>query len=100
MPRAIWSAVPSDSPALLTSSIVPIFAGRRTSKDFAIGDYQIGKVTNRGSVDFGYPILNRSGEVEGVIYAALDLTWLTHLAAEADCPKGHHYPFWTVRELF
>ena len=60
----------------------------KDSKDFAIGDYQIGKVTNRGSVDFGYPILNRSGEVEGVIYAALDLTWLTHLSAEARLPEG------------
>ena len=64
------------------------FRRAKDSKDFAIGDYQIGKVTNRGSVDFGYPILNRFGEVEGVIYAALDLTWLTHLAAEARLPEG------------
>ena len=64
------------------------FRRAKDSKDFAIGDYQIGKVTNRGSVDFGYPILNRSGQVEGVIYAALDLTWLTHLAAEARLPEG------------
>ena len=64
------------------------FRRAKDSKDFAIGDYQIGKVTNRGSVDFGYPILNRSGEVEGVIYAALDLTWLTHLAAESRLPEG------------
>ena len=64
------------------------FRRAKDSKDFAIGDYQIGKVTNRGSVNFGYPILNRSGEVEGVIYAALDLTWLTHLAAEARLPEG------------
>ena len=64
------------------------FRRAKDSKDFAIGDYQIGKVTNSGSVNFGYPILNRSGEVEGVIYAALDLTWLTHLAAEARLPEG------------
>jgi PAS domain S-box-containing protein len=64
------------------------FRRAKDSKDFAIGDYQIGKVANRGSIDFGYPILNRSGEVEGVIYAALDLTWLTHLAAEARLPEG------------
>ena len=64
------------------------FRRAKDFKDFAIGDYQIGKVVNRGSVDFGYPIVNRSGEVEGVIYAALDLTWLTHLAAEARLPEG------------
>ena len=64
------------------------FRRAKDSKDFAIGDYQVGKVTNRGSVNFGYPILNRSGEVEGVIYAALDFAWLTHLAGEARLPEG------------
>ena len=64
------------------------FRRAKDSKDFVIGDYEIGKITNRGSVDFGYPLLNRSGELQGVIYAALDLTWLTHLAAEARLPEG------------
>ena len=64
------------------------FRRARDSKDFAIGDYQIGKVTAKGSINFGYPILNPSGEVEAVIFAALDLTWLTQLAAEARLPEG------------
>jgi PAS domain S-box-containing protein len=64
------------------------FRRARDSKDFAIGDYQIGKVTGRASVNFGYPVLNGSGEVTAVMYAALDLTWLTRLTAEARLPEG------------
>ena len=64
------------------------FYRAKFSKDFAIGDYQTGKVTGRGSVNFGYPIMNPSGEVQAVIFAALDLTWLTQLTAEARLPEG------------
>jgi len=64
------------------------FRRARDTKDFAIGDYQIGKVTGRGSVNFGYPVLDRTGEVTAVMYAALDLIWLTRLTAEARLPEG------------
>jgi len=64
------------------------FRRARDSKDFAIGDYQSGKVTARGNVNFGYPVLNRSGEVNAVVFAALDLTWLTQLTAEVRLPEG------------
>src|SRR5262249_51129190 len=40
------------------------------------------------SVNFGYPILSRSREVSGVVFAALDLVWLTQLAGDARIPDG------------
>jgi PAS domain S-box-containing protein len=64
------------------------FRRARDTKEFAIGDYQVGKVTGRGSVTFGYPVLNPHGEVVAVMYAALDLTWLTQLTAEVRVPEG------------
>jgi PAS domain S-box-containing protein len=64
------------------------FRRARDAKDFAIGDYQVGRVTGRPSVNFGYPVLNPTGEVAAVLYAALDLTWLTQLTAEAQLPEG------------
>jgi PAS domain S-box-containing protein len=64
------------------------FRRAKGSKTFAIGDYQVGSVTGRGSVNFGYPILNRSGEVGAVVFAALDLAWLTQLTGEARLPDG------------
>jgi len=64
------------------------FRRAKGEKSFAIGDYQVGRVTERGSVNFGFPILNRSGEVDGVVFAALDLVWLTQLTGEARLPGG------------
>ena len=64
------------------------FRRAKASKSFAIGDYQVGRVTERGSVNFGYPILNRSREVNAVVFAALDLVWLTQLTGEARLPEG------------
>jgi PAS domain S-box-containing protein len=63
------------------------FRRARDTKDFAIGDYEVGQVTGRGSVNFGYPVLNPTGEVAAVMYAALDLTWLTQATAEARLPE-------------
>ena len=63
------------------------FLRAKNSKSFAIGDYQFGRVTGRGSINFGYPLF-RAGEVSAVVYAALDLAWLTQLTGEARLPSG------------
>lgn len=55
--------------------------------DFAIGDYQFSPTTGRASLIFGYPLID-IGQVQRVLFAALDLAWLNELAAEADLPQG------------
>ncbi len=55
---------------------------------FAIGDYQIGRATGTPSINFGYPILDDAGQIRSVIFAALDLSWLNRLVAEAQLPSG------------
>jgi PAS domain S-box-containing protein/putative nucleotidyltransferase with HDIG domain len=57
-------------------------------KDFSIGDYQIGRITGKASVNFGYPILDENGKVSRVIFGALDLGYLDQLIQEANLPKG------------
>jgi len=52
---------------------------------FAIGNYQIGRITRRPTVNFGYPILDPSGRTQAVLFAALDLIWLSQL--ESEVPK-------------
>jgi PAS domain S-box-containing protein len=64
------------------------FRRAKGSKSFAIGDYQVGRVTESGSVNFGYPILNRTGEVSAVVFAALDIVWLTQVTGEVRLPEG------------
>jgi signal transduction histidine kinase len=57
-------------------------------RDFAIGDYQIGRVTRRASINVGYPAVNGAGKVEAVVFAAIDLGWLNRFVAEAQLPGG------------
>ena len=58
------------------------------TRDFAIGEYQVGRVTGKPSVNFGHPALDNAGHVRAVVFAALDLAWLNELAREAGLPKG------------
>jgi signal transduction histidine kinase len=58
------------------------------TRDFAIGEYQVGRITRKASVNFGYPVLNDAGDVNAVVFAALDLVWLNQLAKQAELPPG------------
>lgn len=73
----------------------PVNAAGRTyfrrvveTRDFAIGDYQIGSITRKATINFGSPLIDRAGHVQAVVFAALDLAWLNRLAAEAQLPAG------------
>ena len=56
--------------------------------DFAIGDYQVGRITGKESVNFGYPTLDGAGKVDLVVFAALDLVWLNQVVSETELPEG------------
>lgn len=56
--------------------------------DFVMGDYQIGRITKKPAVNFGYPVVDDSGKIIRVVFAALDLAWLEQLATQAELPEG------------
>jgi len=58
------------------------------TRDFSAGDYQIGRITGKPAINFGYPILSRTGSVQAVMFAALDLAWLNQLPAQMQLPAG------------
>lgn len=58
------------------------------SEGFAVGDFQIGRVTHKPSVNFGYAFKEPNGEIAGVVFTALNLDWLKSFAEEADLPAG------------
>jgi signal transduction histidine kinase len=61
----------------------------RDSGKFAIGEFQVGRVTERPTLNLAYPLKEReSGAFRGVVFAALDLDWLNQLAARADLSEG------------
>jgi PAS domain S-box-containing protein/putative nucleotidyltransferase with HDIG domain len=73
----------------------PIYEGDRSyfqhvieSKDFAIGEYQIDRITGKPAIDCGYPVLDDHEQVKAVVYVALDLSWLNQIATEVHLPQG------------
>jgi len=64
------------------------FRNALKAKSFAIGDYQRHVAGKGGSVNFAYPIIDRAGAVKSVIFAALDVAWISQLAAENKLPAG------------
>jgi predicted ester cyclase len=57
-------------------------------KDFAIGEYQIGRITAEATLNCAYPIVGDDGKVQAVVYAALKLDSLNEFAAAASLPQG------------
>jgi signal transduction histidine kinase len=58
------------------------------TRSFAIGDFQIGRITRKATINFGYPVLDDRGRVRAVVFSALDLEWLGQLAVRAELPSG------------
>jgi len=58
------------------------------TQDLAISDYQNDPISGKATLDVGYPVLDEAGQVQAVVFASLDLTWLNQLAAEAQLPQG------------
>src|SRR5262249_17959721 len=49
---------------------------------------QFGRVTNVATLNCGYPIFDDQKQLIGVVYAALNLGWLSQLASQAKLPAG------------
>jgi diguanylate cyclase len=62
------------------------FARAIERRDFAAGEYRIGRVSGKAVINFGYPVLDGAGQLSAVVYAGLDLSWLSRLLAEARLP--------------
>jgi HAMP domain-containing protein len=56
-------------------------------RDFAAGEYRIGRITGKAVINFGYPVLDDEGRLTAVVFAGLDLSWLNRLLAESRLPE-------------
>ncbi len=57
-----------------------------TTRAFALGDYQIGRITHVPVLVLVQPTFDASGRLRSLVYAALDLSWLNRFAATAALP--------------
>lgn len=82
------SVLPHESPVYAGDR--PYFQRAVQTRDFAIGDYQIGRITQAPSLNFAYPVLGSQGEVAGVVFAAVDFEWLRQVEADVHSrlPEG------------
>ncbi len=62
------------------------FARAKETMKFSVGDYRVGRVSGKPAVDLAYPVRDDKGNFIGVVFGALDLTWLNQLVARADLP--------------
>jgi signal transduction histidine kinase len=80
------SALPPDGPTHVGDRAY--FQRALATRDFAVGDFQVGRVTRKASLNVAYPWLDDAGAVGGVVFAAIDLGWLGQLVRDARLPDG------------
>jgi len=78
------SAVPMREPVNVADRLY--FELAIQTRDFAVGDYQTGRVTGLPSINYAYPLQDAGGNVEAVIYIAQNLDWLTLALAGVQLP--------------
>jgi diguanylate cyclase (GGDEF)-like protein len=59
-----------------------------TTGKFAIGNYQVGRVTKQQGINVGYPITDSAGNVIAVAFVAIDLEKLNSMAAATPLPEN------------
>jgi signal transduction histidine kinase/ActR/RegA family two-component response regulator/HAMP domain-containing protein len=79
------SAIPFSRPTSVADR--PWFRRALATRTFAIGEYQIGRITGKPSLNAGYPVID-GGEVKAVVFVALDLGSFNHLVANAQLAEG------------
>lgn len=57
-------------------------------RTFSMGQYVVGRITGRHTLNFGYPVYAQDGQVRGVLYYALGIEWLKRLLSEVKLPEG------------
>jgi PAS domain S-box-containing protein len=82
------SALPLAEPVNLADR--SFFQRALSTGDLSIGDYAVGRISGRPSFGLGYPVFNPSGQVQAVVFAALDLDWVNRsdYAVQIQLPEG------------
>ena len=58
------------------------------TKRFAIGDFQVGRLTGEPAINFGYPIFGEDAQLKRVLFASLKISRLSESLADMRLPAG------------
>jgi len=82
----VCSAIPST--ATLNVAERSWFRDVLQTRDLAVGDYEIGRVTGSAVIDLAHPVYDDQDRLEAVVFVALDLAWLNQRAVTAQLPPS------------
>jgi PAS domain S-box-containing protein len=82
------SVYPMGEPANQTNR--PFFRRALATRAFAIGHFPDRQAVDKFTVNFAYPVFDTTGQVQAVVFATLDLDWVSRFesALPAQLPKG------------
>jgi signal transduction histidine kinase/HAMP domain-containing protein len=80
------SALPFTPPASVTQR--SWFQRVTSTRRFVVGDYQVGTITGKATINLAYPILDEDRQIQAIVVAALDVGWLNQLLVEAQPSEG------------
>ncbi len=83
---AFCSAIPITGP--INAADRAWFQRAVQTRGFAVGDYMIGRVSGKASLNFGYPIFDGKGAIQAVVLVGLDLEWLNALVVNTKLSPG------------
>jgi PAS domain S-box-containing protein len=84
--QVVASAVPLPAPVNVGDRLY--FRRALATRAFAIGEYQMGRITRKPSLNVARPVLGPDGRPRAVVFAAIDLDWLSAAAAEDSLSSG------------
>jgi signal transduction histidine kinase len=80
------SAVPMPHPVNLGDR--PHFKRAIAERRFIAGDYVFGRVIRKHTINLTYPVIQRDGQIAGVVFAAMDLSELDTFINDINLPDG------------
>src|SRR5262245_22821852 len=57
-------------------------------RQLAIGNYQVGHISGKATLNLGYPVYGHDEQLTGVAFLALDLAWVSQTARIVGLPRG------------
>lgn len=80
------SAIPLTQPVNFADR--PYFQQALRTRDLAVSEYLVGRISGRPNITISYPALDNSGVVQAVVIAGLSLDWFNKFVAESQLPQG------------
>jgi C4-dicarboxylate-specific signal transduction histidine kinase len=83
----VWaSGLPMIAPFSLRNGRT--FTNTFNSRQFSSGEYNIGKISGRPTIGFGYPIINGKGNIDGVIAVNINFRHFNEMITRAGLPRN------------